>query len=48
MFETNPVITQAARKDDPVPPDAIEGWVFKDREAEGEYIARFIASAARP
>ncbi|SCB61896.1 Superfamily I DNA or RNA helicase [Rhizobium aethiopicum] len=42
MFEANPVMTQAARKDDPVPPDAIEGWVFKDREAEGEYIARFI------
>ena len=54
MFETDPVMTQAARKDDPVPPDAIEGWVFKDREAEGEYIARFIQeelgedSARRP
>lgn len=42
MFETDPVMTQAARKDDPVPPNAIEGWVFKDRQAEGEYIARFI------
>lgn len=42
LFEADPVMTQAARKDEPVPADAIEGWVFKDREAEGEYIARFI------
>ncbi len=36
--------TESARKDDP-PPDALEGWVFKTRDAEGAGIANFIKAS---
>ncbi|MFA1677988.1 UvrD-helicase domain-containing protein [Rhizobium mongolense] len=42
MFEADPVKTECARENDPVPPNAIEGWVFQTRHAEAEYIANFI------
>ncbi|MDR9763751.1 ATP-dependent helicase [Rhizobium redzepovicii] len=44
LFESNPVPTEAARKDDPVPPDAIEGWIFSTREDESIGITDFISS----
>ncbi|RUU06346.1 ATP-dependent helicase [Mesorhizobium sp. USDA-HM6] len=42
MFEAEPVKTEAARPTDPIPTDAVEGWVFANREAEAEYVASFI------
>lgn len=44
LFESNPVPTEAARKDDPAPPDAIEGWIFGTREDESLAITDFISS----
>ncbi|MBP2443801.1 UvrD-helicase domain-containing protein [Rhizobium leguminosarum] len=44
LFESDPVPTEAARKDDPVPPDAIEGWIFATRDDESLAIAEFISS----
>ncbi len=52
LFESDPVPTEAARKDDPVPPDAIEGWIFATRDDESLAIAEFVssevASGSRP
>lgn len=44
MFEENPVLTHSARENDPVPPDAVEGWVFDNRDAEASFLANFIKS----
>ncbi len=44
MFEADPVLTHSARQNDPVPPDAIEGWVFNSRDDEADYLAKFIKS----
>lgn len=41
-FDDDYVETEAARKDDPVPEDAIEGWVFETRNDEGRHLAEFI------
>lgn len=38
------VLTESARNDDP-PSDALEGWVFKTRDAEGAGIANFIKAS---
>lgn len=42
MFEANPVLTHSARENDPIPHDAVEGWVFDGRDAEADYLAKFI------
>lgn len=44
MFETNPVLTHSARENDPVPPNPVEGWVFDSRDAEADFLAKFIKS----
>lgn len=44
LFESNPAPTEAARKDDPASPDAIEGWIFGTREDESLAITDFISS----
>ena len=44
MFETDPVLTHSARGNDPIPPDAVEGWVFDSRDTEADYLAEFIKS----
>ncbi|MGJ8527425.1 UvrD-helicase domain-containing protein [Maritalea sp.] len=41
-FDDDYVETEAARKDDPVPEDATEGWVFETRDDEGRHLAEFI------
>jgi superfamily I DNA/RNA helicase len=41
-FDGDYLETEAARKDDPVPEDAIEGWVFETRDDEGRHLAEFI------
>lgn len=43
-FDDDHVPTECARQDDPVPENAVEGWVFDTRQAEGEQLASFIAS----
>jgi len=42
-FDDNFIPTECARQDDPVPEDAVEGWVFETRQDEGEYIASYVA-----
>jgi len=43
LFTSEPPIpTESARRDDSSPPDALEGWVFQNRDKEGAYIADFI------
>lgn len=42
-FDDDHIPTECARKDDPVPEDAVKGWVFDTRQAEGKYIASYIA-----
>ena len=37
------VLTECARQDDAIPENAVQGWVFSTRKAEGEYLASFIA-----
>ncbi|TBA06368.1 UvrD-helicase domain-containing protein [Rhizobium ruizarguesonis] len=44
LFESNPVPTEAARRNDPVPSDATEGWIFATRRDESAAIADFIGS----
>ncbi|SMO99471.1 Superfamily I DNA or RNA helicase [Thalassovita litoralis] len=44
LTDEPPVPTESARKDDP-PPDALEGWVFKTRDAEGAGISNFIKAS---
>ncbi len=41
----DPIRTESGRRDDPTPPDAVEGWVFPDRESEGVGIADFISES---
>lgn len=43
-FEDDFVATVAARKNDPVPENAVEGWVFDTRDDEGIHIADYIKS----
>lgn len=43
LFHTSdPVRTDSARKSMGFPPDALEGWVFSNRAAEGAAFARFL------
>jgi len=42
-FDDKYIPTECARKADPVPENAVEGWVFDTRQKEGEYLASFIA-----
>lgn len=37
-----PVPTECARREDASPPDALEGWIFPNRNAEGASIADFV------
>ena len=41
-FDDDYVETEAARKDDSVREDAIEGWVFETRSDEGRHLADFV------
>ena len=43
-FDDGYIPTECARQDGFVPENAVEGWVFDTRQAEGEYLASFIAS----
>ncbi len=43
-FDNDYVPTECARENDPVPENAIEGWVFETRQAESECLAEFIAA----
>lgn len=43
-FDDDYVPTECARQDDPIPENAVEGWVFDTRQAEGEQLASFIAN----
>lgn len=45
VFEDEPIQTFAARENDPVPENAIEGWIFETRKDEGSYIAEYIQQA---
>ncbi|WP_164850561.1 UvrD-helicase domain-containing protein [Sinorhizobium medicae] len=40
--DTEPVRTESARRDAGYPRDALEGWIFPTRAAEGEALARFV------
>lgn len=40
--DTEPVRTESARREAGFPPDAVEGWIFPTRAAEGEGLARFV------
>lgn len=42
-FDNKYVPTECARQNDIVPSNAVEGWVFETRQAEGEFLASFIA-----
>lgn len=42
-FDDNFIPTECARQDEPVPEDAVEGWVFETRQDEGEFIASYVA-----
>lgn len=42
-FDDDYVLTECARQDDPVPDNAVEGWVFDTRLAEGRFLASYIA-----
>lgn len=42
-FDEEFIPTECARHDEPVPENAVEGWVFETRQDEGEYIASYIA-----
>ena len=42
-FDDDYVVTECARQDDPFSDDAVEGWVFDTRLAEGGFIASYIA-----
>ncbi len=41
-FDSDYVKVEAARKEEPIPENAIEAWVFATREMEGQYLASFI------
>lgn len=41
-FDDDHVPTECARQDAAVPDNAVEGWVFDTRQAEGEFIASYI------
>lgn len=40
--DAEPVRTESARRDAGFPPDAVEGWIFPTRAAEGKGLARFV------
>ena len=42
-FDDDYVPTECSRQNDPVPENAVEGWVFDTRQAEGKFLASFIA-----
>lgn len=42
-FDDNFIPNECARQDDPVPEDAVEGWVFETRQDEGKFIASYVA-----
>jgi superfamily I DNA/RNA helicase len=41
----SPVQTESARRDDASPIDALEGWIFPNRDLEGAHIAAFIKNS---
>ncbi|MFA6153953.1 UvrD-helicase domain-containing protein [Mesorhizobium sp.] len=43
--DEEPVRTESGRRDDPSPPDAVEGWMFPGRDSEGVGIANFISGS---
>jgi superfamily I DNA/RNA helicase len=42
-FDEGFIPTECARHDDPVPENAVEGWVFETRQDEGKYLASYVA-----
>lgn len=42
-FDEDFISTECARHDEPVPENAVEGWVFETRQDEGEYLASYVA-----
>jgi len=46
-FDDDYIPTECARKDDPVPEDAVQAWVFKTRRDEGKFLASYIAEEIR-
>jgi len=42
-FDESFIPTECARHDEPVPENAVEGWVFETRQDEGEYLASYVA-----
>ncbi|WP_367729838.1 UvrD-helicase domain-containing protein [Agrobacterium radiobacter] len=40
--DAEPVRTESARRNTEFPPDAVDGWIFPTRAAEGEGLARFV------
>lgn len=43
--DEDPIRTESGRRHEPTPPDAVEGWVFPDRDSEGVGIADFISES---
>lgn len=46
-FDGEHIPTECARKDEPVPENAVQGWVFDTRQAEGKFLASYIADEIR-
>lgn len=42
-FDDDYVPTECARQDAPVPDNAVVGWVFDTRQAEGEFLASYVS-----
>lgn len=45
LFSDEPVETACARRGDPVPPDALGGWVFPTRDAEAARLVKFVSDS---
>lgn len=46
-FDEDYISTDCARKNEPVPDDAVQGWKFDTRKDEGKFIASYIADKIR-
>ena len=44
-IEPDFVPTESARHDEATPEDAVSGWVFKTRQDEGSYLAKYIGDS---
>lgn len=45
LFAEEPVETVCARSGDPVPPDALGGWVFTSRDTEAARLVKFVSDS---